>query len=296
MDPLARRVQRIQDVIRFGEEELGLYFGGNLRETYLGRDTLFYFVWNSFRTRLEEAEPMDVRWNDKAAAEKQARALEDKGLDAYVCKVVAWADPRKDCPLTQYLLSQPFARQAWTVLHEGFHYTMNQEGLYLTEELSEALAYHTGFAGALQFFQRFLPLQVEACEREREVHLAFADFINTHTAKLDEAYMKGTGTREAVLRKAGEDLPVLNALRWDLARKSAVERAQLNNAFFLCYHRTNGLVRPISRFLQDRPIPEYIANIEEVLEEMAETLKEPCGALTGTRAGSRKRAAAPRAR
>lgn len=262
MQDLEKKIGEIKRIKEFGEE-LGLYFGENFKRVDLS-DTLFCFIWASYKDNLEPVFGYDELYecydDDRESAEERARELKEIGYDVYLCDVSAQgpietdgvsANDSESCPITKALLEEPPEEMASTVLHESFHFYIEARGLYLPLNLNEAIATYIGFKGAIEFY-RDNPELLREAGKQMDDWMHFVEFVNMYYDLLTDCYEKGILSKEKILAGANRD-----------AKELGIED-EVNNAFFLyayTYTRNAGIV---FETMEKQSIKKYLKNPREI--------------------------------
>jgi predicted aminopeptidase len=205
-----RFVERVGDIRRFAQEELGLRDTKNYtRYVEIDQDYLAAVVSASAEDSFERHEwwfpvagrvPYKGFFNPEDARREGAK-LRKQGLDVWIRRVEAFSTLGwfRD-PLYSYMRDYPVHRLADLLIHETLHATV-----YLPNnpQFNEELAEFVGSEGARIYIERTFGADSEEYRTmmdERADSAAFLDFIRGLIAELEALYA-GTGDREEKLRQ-----------------------------------------------------------------------------------------------
>jgi predicted aminopeptidase len=210
-----RFVERIRDIRRFAQEELGLRETANYtRYVAIERDYLAAVVSAAARdsfTRYEWWFPVVGKvpykgFFDPEDARREGEKLKRKDLDVWIRGVEAFSTLGwfKD-PLYSYMRDYPVHRLADLLIHETLHATVYLKG---QSQFNEELAEFVGREGSRLYLERtFGPDSPEyrAMMDGEADNAAFVAFIQGLIEELDALYRSGL-EREETLRRKGEIL------------------------------------------------------------------------------------------
>ena len=264
---LEERIAQVRDIRRFGEEELGLEFGGAFERVELDTPGLAYWVYASPKDGLEVAEPEQCdagypfeSFSDRDEAMEREKALRERGFDTHLFESCAYGST--ECQITKELLMEgrPAVR-ASDILHEGLHITQDLRGWDLPYTLDEHVATYTGLNGALAYVRKNLPDAVTDAERNIRWWKEFAGFIKHYDSILTECYRQADGSRNPLLTAAHKlRAHVIRAHAGREMRARLHHSDKLNNAFFLRQRDYTQHTDEVWETLGAVDLGEYISN------------------------------------
>jgi predicted aminopeptidase len=214
-DPEENRgfVERIRDIRRFAEEELGLRRTANYtRYVDINQDYLAAVVSASAPDSFSRHEwwfPVVGRVPYKGFfnpddARKEGEKLKKQGLDVWIRGVDAFSTLGwfKD-PLYSYMRRYPVSRLADLLIHETLHATVYLKG---QAQFNEELAEFIGREGSRLYMERTFGLdsgEYRAMIDSEADNAVFVSFIQALIAELEALYQSGAGRDEKLRRKDG---------------------------------------------------------------------------------------------
>jgi len=219
---LEEKINFIGQIKKFGEEELGIGFKDAFSKYRQTKKFCWLYVTPKYR--LESIFKDEYRfYNSAKTAGNEKRFYSARGFDA--CMYTGEAAGIDTCPITDSLLNAAPERQAFAVLHEGWHIT-NRSGFYSLEEATGCVI---GFMGAISFAEKHLPESKSNAERKARVFKDFSGFIMKYYSMLREAY-KG----KSYASKRKEKARILAEAEGEKIRFAPND--EMNNAFFYRNH------------------------------------------------------------
>ena len=241
--PAPGQIKFINALLRYGRKKLGLNFAGSFRKfddskksanwLYVSRAHIIESVIR-YRSR---PLPFKFSW-DRSHLVRSAAAYRRSGHDTYLFS--AEGHGGGNCPVTPALLLSSLARQAYVVIHEGWHSTLGRKHIRLPYPLEEATGRVVGCFGAIEFAreQGDVELAAEAVNQEKD-WAAFARFVNRWHGRLSRLYAGGQTRiktrKRALLREAFKEAGRLREKMKTYWESKELE-ADMNNAFFLRYY------------------------------------------------------------
>jgi predicted aminopeptidase len=205
-------VERIRDIRRFAQDELGLRETANYtRYVDINRDYLAAVVSASAQDSFSRHEwwfpvvgkvPYKGFFNPDDAR-REGEKLRKKGLDVWVRGVDAFSTLGwfKD-PLYSYMRRYPVNRLADLLIHETLHATVFLKG---NVQFNEELAEFVGSEGSRLYMERTFGLDSEeyrAMIDSEADNAVFISFIRDLIAELDALYQSTAGRDEKLQKKA----------------------------------------------------------------------------------------------
>lgn len=228
------KIAFVKSIKEFGENRLGLYFDGSFEKTSLENPTanwLYVARPDALESALPEEAVFMFFWNI-TKARRAATRYRKKGMHTYLYS--AEAHGGRMCPITPSLLEADPCRQAYVVLHEGWHATLRAEKIRMPYALEEATGRVVGVAGAVEFAKFIRNSEMEKrAERQAAAWMELARFVNRSCKKLERAYGNNSPVKRLLgsLRKEAFLLRDKIESRWE---KEELTR-EMNNAFFMRY-------------------------------------------------------------
>jgi predicted aminopeptidase len=234
---------------RFVEQELDFKVGGSYSTiTELAKPPVVYVVTAAPRTRLEPYTwwfPIVGRvsykgYFDRAAAQEEARRLEQQGYDTYVRPAMAFSTLGWfSDPLLPHLLRYNPETLTNIVIHELFHNTFYLKG---QSAFNESLANFAGHRGAIAFFAKEFGRGAAITQQAQatwESELAVAQFVATGVERLNALYASSVPEAEKLRRR--EELfaqlqEEFRSLPGPVRQNTDFATVRLNNAVVLQYH------------------------------------------------------------
>jgi predicted aminopeptidase len=207
-------VERIRDIRRFAQEELGLRETSNYtRYVDIDRDYLALVVSASAKDSFIRHEwwfpvagrvPYKGFFNERDAR-REAEKLRNRDLDVWVRGVDAFSTLGwfRD-PLYSYMRDYPVYRLADLIIHETLHATVYLKGY---SQFNEELAEFVGREGARLYMERTFGLDSEEYRQMTDSEAdsaAYLSFVQDLIADLEELYKSGAPQEEKLKKK--EDL------------------------------------------------------------------------------------------
>ena len=266
---LENKIKLIWKIKKFGQEKLGL----NLEDAFNKYADLKEFGWLYVtpEDKLKSIfflQPFRFYKNIKKL-EKEFIRYSKKGFDTH--KFLGEAVGHKTCPITQSLLDTDIVRQAFVILHEGWHMT-NQS---VHNSLEESTGNIVGFVGTGLFLEKYYQdFKIES-ENQRREFKCFSKFVMKYYTLLEEAFeSKDSDFKKKeklkILDDAGEErdkiVEQIN-VGWVKYRFNQ----ELNNAYFQRYH-----IYSEHYDLADR-VYQKIQNLPKSIEVFKESLKRKDG-------------------
>lgn len=270
---LEERIAEVKRIKRFGEKELGLEFGGAFRRVETDKPATRYFLYASYKDRIETPRlgnwPGNIPYKPykrKDSALRRAKRLREQGFDTYLLKTGIYADD--DSPISQKMLLEERTgiRASW-ILHEGMHLTHDLKKWGLPYILDEHIASYVGYNGARLYLEKHRPEEVPDAQGNYLWVKRFARFINRYTKLLTECYERGDCSDE-IMAKAKNA-----ALRLDLSDEVS-SPDELNNAFFVRYKDYVKHADVVWEILDGIDLKDYIANPDSTNALLLEMTKE----------------------
>jgi predicted aminopeptidase len=246
-----RFVERIRDIRRFAQGELGLRETANYtRYVTVDRDYLAAVVSAAAKDSFTPYEwwfpvvgkvPYKGFFNPRDAR-REGEKLEQKGLDVWIRGVEAFSTLGwfKD-PLYSYMRDYPVHRLADLLIHETLHATVYLKG---QSRFNEELAEFVGREGSRLYLERtFGPDSPEyrAMIDEEADNAAFVSFIQDLIETLDGLYRSGQGReeklrqKEEILRAARIDFEETYERRFRGDNYRGFSKLPVNNAYLELY-------------------------------------------------------------
>jgi predicted aminopeptidase len=204
-------VERIRDIRRFAQDELGLRETANYtRYVDINRDYLAAVVSASAEDSFSRHEwwfpvvgkvPYKGFFNP-GDARREGKKLQKKGLDVWIRGVDAFSTLGwfKD-PLYSYMRRYPVNRLADLLIHETLHATVFLKG---NVQFNEELAEFVGSEGSRLYMERTFGLDSEeyrAMIDSEADNAVFISFIRDLIAELDALYQSAAGRDEKLQKK-----------------------------------------------------------------------------------------------
>ncbi len=249
----------VQEVKRYGEEQLGLKGGKNYSTFFGAKDSVLFVLTASEKDRLHLH-----TWNfpivggvtykgffSREDALKEKKRLDDQGYDTLIQRAGAYSTLGwlKD-PIFSSMIDCDEATLANLILHETTHTTVYLKG---HTDFNEQLATFIGNQGAVSFLtEKYGPESKEVMEaiHDQEDDLLVARWVDQSCQKLSELYGQSISRsekligREKVFREIKEEFRKLKAhLKTNSYRD--FEKVELNNAILLAHRR---YVRQLDKF------------------------------------------------
>jgi predicted aminopeptidase len=249
----------VQEVMRYGEERLGLTGRKNYSTFFGAKDSSLFVVTASEKDRLRL-----YTWNfpivggvtykgffTREDALKEKKRLDDLGYDTFTQRAGAYSTLGwlKD-PIFSAMIKWDEATLANLILHETTHATIYLKG---QTDFNEQLATFIGNRGAVSFLkEKYGPESREVMEaiREQEDDLLIARWIDQSCQKLSEFYNQPISRaqkligREEVFQAIKEEFRKVK-VQLKTSSYRDFEKGKLNNAILLAHRR---YVRQLDRF------------------------------------------------
>lgn len=241
--PESSGVRFIKGLARFGRTKLCLDFDGSFESVDTSAEMAnWLYVSEAFgiaSAAKRGRHPLKFKFSwDREYLKRSAAAYRGLGFDTYLFSAEGHGGGH--CPITPALLSSDRARQAYVVIHEGWHSTLRREQVSLLYAIEEATGRAIGCFGAIEFARARSDrkLLAQAIHQEEDWS-SFAHFVNRWHGKLEKMYeghaknkplrkLEMLLTAEAEAAKLGKKMKTF----WEAKELDA----RLNNAFFLRYH------------------------------------------------------------
>ena len=236
----------VKSLVSFGESALGLDFGESFKD-FESDGTPPQWLYVSERYQIKSvfdyyAHPYIGAFRNKETMESLASGFEKLGFDIYLFTAEAWGG--NPCPILPMLLKQSRTRQAYVVLHEGWHITVWRRKIKIPYELEEPIAIAIADIGASTFADKTGDKELlKDLTLLKNTRGRFRCAVNDAATSLKNGYEELAGRTqedtEAVRKKLLGSV-VYNPV-WAEAEKAGVllggiTRFQpINNAFFLRY-------------------------------------------------------------
>jgi predicted aminopeptidase len=245
------KIRFIQEVKRFGEENLGLSRTGSYLKYFEAKDTVLHVITASEKDRLQLYHwdfPITGRvtyksFFTKEDVLKEKQFLEAKGCDTFVQKAGAYSTLGwLNDPIFSSMLQWDEATLANLILHEMTHGTIYFKG---QTDLNEQVATFVGNRGAIDFLtEKYGKESKELVEaiHSQEDDLLFSRWIDQACQQLSGFYAREI-PRDEKLRGRQE---LFQRLKEDFKEKKvsfktesyqSFEKEDLNNAVLLAHHR-----------------------------------------------------------
>lgn len=186
----------VHEIRKFGEEVLGLDFGGSFQEVSKSY-TAMHWLYVSYPDRIKSVwqTPMLFSWW-KGKLLMHQRAYESVGCDTYLFSAEGHGGGK--CPILPMLLKAPPERQAYVILHEGVHTTLrkNRGWSRIPYDLEESGGRLIGCMAAQLFAQtRGYEMLLRRTEQFAADWLKFCGFINWARGELSLVYKEPVAKR-----------------------------------------------------------------------------------------------------
>ncbi|MFQ5457288.1 MAG: aminopeptidase [Myxococcota bacterium] len=245
----------IQEVKRFGEEEIGLAGTDNF-DSYvrLNREAVSWIVLAAEKSKLVSHEwwfpfvgrvPYKGYFSKKRALEEADR-MAARGFDTHVRPVAAYSTLGYfSDPVFSTFLRYPESNLPELILHELTHATLFVKG---EVDFNEGFATFVGYKGGVSYLESRYgpgsPLVAEARARFRD-DLAFGRFVSALSRRLEKLYDEALPLEASLSRRAAifaEEKEAFRELRRSFAynRYDAFVEAEWNNALVLGHRRYYG--------------------------------------------------------
>lgn len=229
---LERKIGIIQQIKKFGREELGIDFENAFKDYADSKEFGWLYVTPRYKLRSIFKKPYKF-YTDIGRLEKK---VEFYSKDFDVHKFIGEAAGNKNCPITRSLLNSEIVRQVYVVLHEGWHMTNKSENYPLEESTGDLV----GVIGTISFLGKHFPEFKSKAEYQAKEFKEFNIFIMDYYTRLRDVFQV-----DSCNFKRREKLNILGEA--DKKRLELVEQVktgwlkdrfsqELNNAFFYRYH------------------------------------------------------------
>ena len=175
----------IHELVEFGKTKLNLEFGDSFSE-YSEEHTICNWLYVCYPDKFQSALPNSSEflffWKEEEA-KKQQKIFNEKGFHTYLYQ--AEGHGGENCPITDGLINATKARQAYVVLHEGWHITVRHKSYKMSYPFEESSGRALGLVGAILFAleKNDKQLHLECCNQLQAWKLMSA-YINQYRAKL----------------------------------------------------------------------------------------------------------------
>jgi predicted aminopeptidase len=280
-DEAKEKIRFVQEVKRYGEEQLGLRKTRNYSKYFDVKGPVLYVITASEKDCLRL-----YHWNfpvtgkvtyksffTKEAVQKEKRSLEAKGYDTFVQQAGAYSTLGwlKD-PIFSSMLQCDEATLANLILHEMTHATVYFKG---QTDFNEQIATFVGNQGSIDFLREKYgsgSQEVELAIHYQEDDLLFSQWIDQACQQLSHFYSREI-SRDEKLRGREE---FFRRLKEDFRGKMAsfktegykhFEKVDINNAVLLAYRRYIHRLEKLQVFYEQfgretKRVVEYFKDIQ----------------------------------
>jgi len=182
---MEEKLNFIKKIVEFGKNELNLEFGNSFSE-YSEEHKICNWLYvcypNKFKSALPNRSEFHFFWKE-AEAKKVQEDFDNKGFHTYLYQ--AEGHGGENCPITNGLLNATKERQAYVVLHEGWHITVRHKKYKMSYPFEESSGRALGLEGAILFAleQNDSQLYLNCCNQMQAWKL-MSDYINISRNKL----------------------------------------------------------------------------------------------------------------
>jgi len=274
-DQLKKNLTQIEQIKQYGEG-LGLDFGNAFKNVNFSGKTVFYWVYASYKDKIESAInledrdcPFEYFGKNKAAAQLRIKELDEFDTLLFPAGVYGVAD---NCPITKSLLEAPLYEKADLIFHEGLHNFLALNEITISNSLEETLACQIGFRGSIQFMAQHFPQVLRYPIQNQKEWLILTTFVNNFYHQLTQCYEEKSGQREKILSEAKKEinkLPATFQTRWE-----ATLNLPMNNAFFLRYIDYTKHTLLVEDFFKDITIQDYLSDPKPHTESLIQLISE----------------------
>jgi|GEM_PF-3176618 len=198
---MARAIQFVKEINRFGEQELRFKRFVNFQR-YSNDNTVYFCVRLAPKGKLSYDYVQGEIKSTVHETLQEAREVAEQNKethDAYVYRLDAVAG---GYPLTNAFVELDKPRQVFLVLHEDWH-----DNIDFSLSLEEATGNVIGYAGAIEFFKQYAkdPVSAKKAERDARWALAKAKVVVKFYQRLEKLYAR-KGIEDSVREYAREEL------------------------------------------------------------------------------------------
>ena len=226
----------IRTIKEFGENKLGLKFGGSF-ETMADSEFSCNWVYackpESLRSIFKH--PFEFYGNE-AEALKRAEMLKHEGYDTYFYH--AEAHGGKACPVTKDLLSSPRARQCYVVLHEAWHVTSRLDKHNFSYPFEESTGRVIGLFGGIELAKELGDKKLlQECIDQEAAWSLFAEFVNESHEQIAAAIENGVSPEKIhdMKKDMNQKAALVKDSMPDSWEKTELDK-EINNAFIMRYY------------------------------------------------------------
>ena len=236
-------IRFVKELVRFGRQEIHLDFDGSFESMDTRAETANW-LYVSEALRIASAVkkgtlPLKFKFSwDREYLRRSAAAYRGLGFDTYLFS--AEGHGGGNCPVTPALLASDRARQAYVVIHEGWHSTLRKEQVSLPYSIEEATGRAIGCFGAVEFARAHSDKELLAQAIHQEEDWSnFARYINRWHGRLTKMYesrIKNKARHKAEMLLAAESEAARLKKKMKTFWEAKELEARLSNAFLLRYH------------------------------------------------------------
>ncbi len=232
------KIKFIKDIKKFGENQLGLKFGGSFSRMAKGSFSCNW-VYACYKNKMESVfgddRPFEFYPDMDEALERQ-KELDKKKYDTYFYHAEAHGGGK--CPITKEMLESDRARQCYVVLHEAWHTTSSINGHNFPYPFEESSGRVVGLFGGIEFAKYLKDDELLKITTDQEAAWSmFADFVNDSYERLKKLEEKKAASAQFSKLKKELNLKASELYNKvpDSWEKSELKK-KINNAFILRYH------------------------------------------------------------
>jgi len=262
-----RKINEIREMIKFGEEELGMDFNGAYEKVNLSAErSYFYFLYVSEPDEITFSSQIGRKIslkNNKKLAEKLADKYSEKGYHVFISMGASIGNNSGSVPITRSMIDSPLKRLAYLLFHEGVHHTLRSKKENLPLYIEEPIANYYGFEGMRRYFVKNNSEIMQELEIYIDSYSEVHKFVRKYYEELSECDNADILNCNDILERAQKESPssITKNCKPDLPEKYYCE---VNNAFFLRLWPYVQHSETINKSLEEFSIEEYLADPNEI--------------------------------